>query len=499
MKITKFLAAVLSIALIGVPVWPQVGSLSPASAVAHSAAPAALSSAILLAYEGTVSVRHADGTILTKLAASLPLGQGDKLQTGANGYALVRLQDQSELRIDPDSVFSVKEESPSRVLLWLGLGKVWAAVSKRSGRLFEVETPAAVASVRGTAFSVTVPESGVAMTEVYEGAVSVQAMKDGIPVGSAKLAIPGERVEASGAALKRVESMLKNLPQTKPTAVAKEAGASEGEESPAARRFRLEYQLKGIADEMKADAADPAARETIDKALESEQTSAMEEALKTVSRKWPLPQPPEGMSFAKMQADLMGAYRKAETLEDFAKTLSPKGSAPPMVPVKTLDKRDMKKEAMKALDKWQVGREIALQMQHAAIHSVMSQGVFNSIASPAVMRVSMAAYGQQFAQNYFQARKALAGEAPSVFPSGMAAAKAPPSLVMMAPPLPSTMNQLPPTQAMPIMMQYSTVKPSYYNMYYTPSATYTPPPSTATMPSSCSCTTVAGITTCTCI
>lgn len=338
------------------------------------------------------------------------------------------------------------------------------------------------------------------MTEVYEGAVSVQAMKDGIPVGNAKLLIPGERAKAAGGVLKPIESILKNLPPPKPEAASKEAAGSAAAESPEARKFRLEYQLQGILEQMKAGASDPAAREEINKALESEQTASMEEALGNASRKWKAPRPPEGMSFATLQAGLMGAYRKAEPLEDFAKTLAPKTAPPTAAPAKTPVKKDKdaKKEAMKALDKWLVGREIALQMQHAAIHSAMSQGAFNSIASPAMMRVNMAAYGQQFAQNYFQARQALAGEPSAGFPPGMALAKAPPSVAMMAPPLPSMMNQAPPTQAMPTMMQYSAVKPVFFNPAYTPTMSYTTTMTSYTPPPNCTCTTVLGITTCTC-
>ncbi len=127
---------------------------------------------------GEVTRTGADGAS-TMLKARDVLERGYTITTGDNAAAIVqvgetimvRLMARSELAADtlldaPDSAFSVKA------------GRVLARLERLTkNRSFSVKAPTAVASVRGTAFSVASGE--VDTVVVAEGAVSVKHVKTG--------------------------------------------------------------------------------------------------------------------------------------------------------------------------------------------------------------------------------------------------------------------------------------------------------------------------------
>ena len=141
---------------------------------------------------GEVTRTGADGTSAPLKVRDL-LERGDKIKTGDNAAVIlqigetimVRLQPRSELAIDtlldaPDSVLSVSG------------GKVLARLERLTkNRSFSVKAPTAVASVRGTAFSVT--SGSVDTVVVAEGTVSVKHAKTGDerPLGKGRAADAG--------------------------------------------------------------------------------------------------------------------------------------------------------------------------------------------------------------------------------------------------------------------------------------------------------------------
>jgi hypothetical protein len=83
------------------------------------------------------------------------------------------------IRLDANSTFQITELTAKGTAKGnrgkLSVGKVWANVSKIAKReRFGVESPTAVAAVRGTVYRLNVDERGATMVRVYSGAVEVR-------------------------------------------------------------------------------------------------------------------------------------------------------------------------------------------------------------------------------------------------------------------------------------------------------------------------------------
>jgi hypothetical protein len=141
---------------------------------------------------------------------SLKVGQlvhaGDVIRTGPDGSVELRWARWAgamRIKIGPNTKFTVKravtnrstgaEESRLRVdegSIWVRLRRALAGKSK-----FEVETPTAVAAVRGTVFRVTVHRDGRSEVSVWKGTVSVETEKGGaVTVSDGASVVVGEAV-----------------------------------------------------------------------------------------------------------------------------------------------------------------------------------------------------------------------------------------------------------------------------------------------------------------
>jgi len=134
---------------------------------------------------------------------------GDVVRTGPDSSVelrWVRWAGGARIKLGPNTTFTVKravrnrstgkEESRLRVdegTLWIRLRKALRGKSK-----FEVETPTAVAAVRGTVFRVAVAPDGTSRISVWEGAVSVTAEgREEITISGGHSAAVGSQVEAA--------------------------------------------------------------------------------------------------------------------------------------------------------------------------------------------------------------------------------------------------------------------------------------------------------------
>lgn len=112
----------------------------------------------------------------------------ETLKTKPRSRAKVELPDGSNITILPNSTVNFKNLDKKTPAIKVIVGKIRAWISKNSARSkFEVHTPIAICSVRGTQFDITVSEDGKTDIEVYEGLVGVRR-EDGtgeeIPVGA---------------------------------------------------------------------------------------------------------------------------------------------------------------------------------------------------------------------------------------------------------------------------------------------------------------------------
>jgi len=173
MRTWKHKAVLVSLAILG-----SLGALTAATAFGAArdgAAPAG--SITFLAGEAT---RSSAGKS-EKLALGSLVYENDLIETSARTRLEIRLQDQSALRIGPQSklqlVTAVFGKAPEdrQVNAKLAVGKVWAQVAHAvgGGGKFEVQTENAVAGVRGTTFRVDARHDRSCVVKVYAGAVAV--------------------------------------------------------------------------------------------------------------------------------------------------------------------------------------------------------------------------------------------------------------------------------------------------------------------------------------
>ena len=112
--------------------------------------------AVSIKTKGDVKVIRATEEI--KLTRGMILKEGDEIRTGENGYALIKyLEKGIIIEVKSHSSISIPIDTKSRRTgrlrrLKLFFGEI---ISIIKGKSFEVETPNAVAAVKGTKFSVT--------------------------------------------------------------------------------------------------------------------------------------------------------------------------------------------------------------------------------------------------------------------------------------------------------------------------------------------------------
>lgn len=117
------------------------------------------------------------------VAAGTMLAEGTRLQVGPNGFVTVRLADGSIVKVSAQSDVQLRQlrrrgragSVQSVVEIQRGSVESSVAPSTDASRRFEVRTPRAVTSVRGTRFGVALSESGDTTAAVLQGAVAVQS------------------------------------------------------------------------------------------------------------------------------------------------------------------------------------------------------------------------------------------------------------------------------------------------------------------------------------
>lgn len=104
------------------------------------------------------------------------LAEGVRLRTGWLSWAEIRYDDGSLVTLGPDTEFVVYTAKPEEYFSRLFEGFIRAVV-RPTKRKFSVKTPAAIAAVRGTRFTVTASKSGTTRVAVFSGVVAVTDLK----------------------------------------------------------------------------------------------------------------------------------------------------------------------------------------------------------------------------------------------------------------------------------------------------------------------------------
>jgi len=155
---------------------------------------------------GITSFTTRDINIPKPLLAGSRLSFGTRVSTGKNGTVTLRFADDSRLYIQKNSVVHLNalgahgENGMVDTRLQLQKGRVESDVIpfKNNKSRYEITTPAAVASVRGTQFRVSMnPESETMFSEVIGGTVAVasEGVTQIVPAGFGTKAIKGRPPE----------------------------------------------------------------------------------------------------------------------------------------------------------------------------------------------------------------------------------------------------------------------------------------------------------------
>lgn len=149
----------------------------------------------ITAVKGTADIKSPDSAAWYAAKTGSLVKTGQVIKTKPRSRVNVELSDGSRIEIRPNSQIDLTDLSAKSPTFKMAIGRIKAWVSKNTGRSkFEVKTPVAVCSVRGTEFTVDVDEKGMTDIAVLEGLVGVRRIDgtgDVIPVGA------GERLSVS--------------------------------------------------------------------------------------------------------------------------------------------------------------------------------------------------------------------------------------------------------------------------------------------------------------
>lgn len=125
---------------------------------------------------GTLTIIRTDG-VQQRLQGkgTVPLFDGDVLQTDGTSQALIEFKDGINIAMNESTSFKLlsrwEKDMPTVRILRLKQGEVWAKTSGGPKR-FEIETPVATAAVKETEFNLKVQDDGQSILTVIEGVVT---------------------------------------------------------------------------------------------------------------------------------------------------------------------------------------------------------------------------------------------------------------------------------------------------------------------------------------
>lgn len=133
--------------------------------------------------QGSATAQAGAQATAQPLAQGARLDEGTRLQVGPDSFVAVRLADGTVVRVQAQSDLQLRQlrrrgrTGSVQSVLDMRAGSVESSVTPDTDALrrFEIRTPRAVTSVRGTQFGVALAESGQATASVLEGSVAVQS------------------------------------------------------------------------------------------------------------------------------------------------------------------------------------------------------------------------------------------------------------------------------------------------------------------------------------
>ena len=133
-------------------------------------------SAIVLKTSGIIQLNRQDET--KNVTDGEILYSGDEVIAKEASLAAIRFVDDGAIiKLFANSILTINTEKTENRLdknLYLEVGELWSKVTKEKGT-YEIETPTAVAAVKGTDFLAEVKESGETWLFTFEGVVELKS------------------------------------------------------------------------------------------------------------------------------------------------------------------------------------------------------------------------------------------------------------------------------------------------------------------------------------
>ncbi|MBI5200391.1 MAG: FecR domain-containing protein [Elusimicrobia bacterium] len=123
--------------------------------------------------EGPATYQAKGAGDFTPLKAGQPVAAADVIKTEANGKVTLAFSDGSKVQIGPSANVAIESLEPKKMSFKVALGVFDAWVAKLKKRRFQVKTPTAVASVRGTELRAAVDAAGNSDFFCFGGSIEV--------------------------------------------------------------------------------------------------------------------------------------------------------------------------------------------------------------------------------------------------------------------------------------------------------------------------------------
>ncbi len=176
------------------PAWVLSFTAGLAFAQCETPGPADGTAAQIVALTGQGQARARSDADWAAAALAQQLPHGAELRTLALSSAGVLLADATQIRMAANALLRVCDARAQQVRLELPLGRVWARTKGRAPANLQLQTPAAVAAVRGTDWDVEVDAQGRTTLTVLSGQIDVSNDYGAVQLGPSEQAsvVPGQ-------------------------------------------------------------------------------------------------------------------------------------------------------------------------------------------------------------------------------------------------------------------------------------------------------------------
>ena len=150
-----------------------------------SPSPALASQCTVSILSGGVEVRETGADNWEQGVDGMILAAGMRIKTAPDSNALLTFFEGSTIKLEPGTDVEIQqleytEGQSTTIVLKQWFGRTWSRVTKMvdPGSHYQIDTPSAMAVVRGTQFMTEVDEAGSTTVETIEGLVSVTAQNE---------------------------------------------------------------------------------------------------------------------------------------------------------------------------------------------------------------------------------------------------------------------------------------------------------------------------------